>query len=192
MELLHTHRKKPSPPFLWFTIKAADSLQRNKSPFFPFSREVKIGSNELLKNHEAEGVELRTGAKCPVRGHSPNNHPLLKPIASSEVPRFNNSLEGLTVSCYPHCYGLLHRKDTDGISEGRAMWVQRSANCIAFLASHRTREAHPSLGVQSFYWGSLCRHDWLLWNKDKYWFLPPVPNIWSLTLVPGAELLKPL
>lgn len=26
--------------------------------------------------------------------------------------------------------------------------------------------------------------------KIIYWFLPPVPNIWSLTLVPSTTLLK--
>lgn len=109
--ILTPTEKYSSPSFLWFTIKAADSLQRNTNQFFPFSKEAEIGSTEILKSPEAEGVELRIRATCPVRGHSPLLPSLLKPTASSEVLKFNNSLEGLTESCYPDCYRLLQVKD---------------------------------------------------------------------------------
>lgn len=142
------------------TIKAADSLQRKTNQFFPFSKAAEIGSNEILKSPEAEGIELRIRANCPVRGHSSLLPSLPKPIARSGVLRFNNSLEGLPESCYPHCFSLFQGKDTDRISQrkrhvGR---VQKSTNCIPFLASvcdnrHRAvsaREVHPILSVPSF------------------------------------------
>lgn len=61
-------RRNPLSSLLSSAIEAAGNLQRNRSQFFPFGRELKIGSNELLEHHGAEGVELRSGAKCPVRG----------------------------------------------------------------------------------------------------------------------------
>lgn len=111
--ILTTTEKYCSLPFLWFTIKAADSLRRNTNQFFPFSKEAEIGPTEILNSPEAEGVELRLRATCPVRGHRPLLPSLLKSIASSEVLKFNNSLEGLTESCYPDCYLLLQGKDRE-------------------------------------------------------------------------------
>ena len=65
-----------------FTIKAGDTLQQNKSQFFPFSGEVKkIGSNDL-KNHEAEGVEQLA--------HSPHNDPHFS--NQPQVPKSSGSI----------------------------------------------------------------------------------------------------
>ena len=75
--------------------------------------------------------------------------------ASSEILRFNNSVEGITESCCAHCYGL----DTDKTREGyRQNWPrkrhvgqsQRSSKCVTFLGpTCDTEHCQPGRAAQA-------------------------------------------
>lgn len=179
-------------------INLAYSLQRNGNHFFPFSRGVGRGSNEL-KSHEGKGVMLRVRANSPTRGHTVHLTTLTSDgspkLRAPRVQEFTSRAHWQLWS--PHYFltrGWTHRS-AKGRDVGR---VQRNTNCTTFPASvcdntswtQSPREGHPSLSFQSFYWGSLSMTDFSEVIKIYTGFCPLVPDTWSLTLAPDTKLLK--
>lgn len=179
-------------------INLAHSLQRNGNRFFPFSRGVGRGSNEL-KSHEGEGVVLRVRANCPTRGHTVH----LTTLTSDGSPELRAPwVQQFTSRTHWQLWSprlLSHEGRTHRSAKGRDMRrVQRNTNCATFLASvcdntswtQSPREGRPSLSFQSFYWGSLSMMDFSEVIKIYIGFCPLVPDTWSLTLAPDTKLLK--
>lgn len=95
------------------------------------------------------------------------------------ILRFNNSLKGLTESCYTHSCSLSHRKDPDenqprkeihrtesksfkfGASEVLFLWSHRQCEFLLAIMCDRTHgvpltgKAHLTPSAQSFYWESV-------------------------------------
>lgn len=91
-------------------INLAHSLQRNGNRFFPFSRGVGRGSNEL-KSHEGEMLRVR--ANCPTRGHTVH----LTTLTSDGSPELRaprvQQFTSRTDSYDPHGYFLTREGHTD-------------------------------------------------------------------------------
>lgn len=113
-------RRNPLSSLLSSAIEAAGNLQRNRSQFFPFGRELKIGSNELLEHHGAEGVELRSEAKCPVRGTvhiiSLTSETARRAGVLSSMIRWEDLLRAVTLSVT-----VDHTDRVQAVSKGRGM-----------------------------------------------------------------------
>ena len=58
------------------------------------------------------------------------------PTASSEILRFNSSVEGVTESCCPHCYDLLQGKIQTKSAKGRDTWGRVREIPTAFHSWH--------------------------------------------------------